>query len=212
VSCTQCRGIEAQFDGRTAARDLKRYRRKGPDRTTRILIAALEREGVAGMTLLDIGGGVGAISHALLDAGVARVVHVDAAPPYLAAAQGEATRLGHAASIDFRAGDFTTLAADIAPADIVTLDRVICCYDDMPALVGASAARARRYYGAVYPRDVWWVRAGLAVANLLLKLRGSLFRTYAHPTAAVDAEVAKQGLTRRFTRVTFIWQVVVYAR
>ena len=89
---------------------------------------------------------------------------------------------------------------------------MICCYDDMPALVGPSAGRARRLYGAVYPRDTWWVRAGLAVANLLLKLQGSLFRTYAHPTAAVDAEVRRQGLERRVTRHTLIWQVVVYAR
>jgi len=177
-----------------------------------MLIDALRREGVAGMTLLDIGGGVGALSHELLSAGVTRSVHVDAAPAYLDAARDEAARRSHADRIEFRLGDFTAVAGEVAPADVVTLDRVICCYDDMSALVGPSAARARRLYGAVYPRDTWWVRAGLAVANLLLKARGSLFRTYAHRTEAVDAEVGKQGLTRRETRHTLIWQVVVYAR
>lgn len=212
MSCAQCRGIAAQFDAKTAAKDLARYRRKGPDRTTRMLIDALRRQGVTGMTLLDIGGGVGALSHEMLAAGVTRAVHVDAAPTYLAAAQEEAERRGHAGKIEFRTGDFTVIAGEIAPADVVTLDRVICCYDDMPALVGPSAAHARRFYGAVFPRDTWWVRAGLAVTNLLLRLQGSLFRTFAHPTAAVDAAVAQQGLARRFTRETLIWQVVVYAR
>lgn len=212
MSCAQCQGIAAQFDEKTAAKDLKRFRRKGPDRTTRMLLEALQREGVQDMTLLDIGGGVGAISYELLGAGLTRSVHVDAAAPYLAAAREEAARRGLAGRIEFRQGDFTTLAGDIASADIVTLDRVICCYDDMRALVDRSAARARRLYGAVYPRDIWWVKTGLAVANLLLRLRGSLFRTYAHPTAAVDAEVGRHGLVRRFTRRTLIWQVVVYAR
>lgn len=212
MSCAQCRGIAEQFDAKVAAKDLKRYRRKGPDRTTRMLIEALRREGVSGMTLLDIGGGVGAIAHELLAAGVTRAVQVDAAPAYLAAAHDESTRRGHADRIEFKAGDFTTVANEIAPADVVTLDRVICCYDDMPSLVGPSAARARRFYGAVYPRDTWWVRAGLTVANRLLRLRGSLFRTFVHPTAAVDAAVRQAGLTRRETRTTWIWQVVLYAR
>lgn len=212
MSCAQCRGLESQFGERIAAKDLRRYRRRGPDRTTRMLIDALTREGVAGTTLLDIGGGIGAITHELLGAGVARATHVDAAPAYLTAAEAEARRRGHVDRITFRRGDFTVVAPEIAPADIVTLDRVICCYDDMTALVGMSAARARRFYGAVYPRDVWWVRAVLAVVNLFLRLRRSLFRTFVHPTAAVDAEVARQGLTRRFTRQTSVWQVVVYAR
>lgn len=212
MSCAQCRGLESQFGERIAAKDLRRYRRRGPDRTTRMLIDALTREGVAGTTLLDIGGGVGAISHELLGAGVARATHVDAAPAYLTVAEAEARRRGHVDRIAFRRGDFTVVAPEIAPADIVTLDRVICCYDDMTALVGMSAARARRFYGAVYPRDVWWVRAALVVVNLFLRLRRSLFRTFVHSTAAIDAEVARQGLIRRFTQQTSVWQVVVYAR
>ena len=212
MSCTQCQGIQSQFSSKVAVKDLKRYRRKGPDRTTRILIDALRREGVVGMTLLDIGGGVGAIWHELLAAGVIRSTHVDAAGAYVEAATQEARRSGHADRIAFRYGDFTALAPELAAADLVTLDRVICCYDDMPALVGPSAGRARRLFGAVYRRDTWWVRAGLAVANLLLRIQGSLFRTYAHPTAAVDAEVKRQGLVPRVAQRTLIWEVVVYAR
>ena len=49
--------------------DLKRYRRNGPDSTTKALIEAIVAEGVEGATLLDIGGGIGAIAFELLDAG-----------------------------------------------------------------------------------------------------------------------------------------------
>ena len=45
------------------------------------------------------------------------------------------------------------MSDEIEAADVVTLDRVICCYPDMEALVGRSAERALRLYGLVHPRD-----------------------------------------------------------
>ncbi len=41
-------------------------------------------------------------------------------------------------------GDFVEVAGSIQPADIVTLDRVICCYPDVERLVGLSSQRATR--------------------------------------------------------------------
>ena len=90
MSCCQCQGIQMLFGERVARRDLRRYRRKGPIRTTRILIDALQAEDIVGATLLDIGGGVGAVSNELLSAGAARATVVDASPAYLHAAQMEA--------------------------------------------------------------------------------------------------------------------------
>ncbi len=78
MTCSQCRGIEKQFDSGFAQRDLKRYRKKGPNRTTRMLLEDLAAEDVNNGTLLDIGGGVGAVQFELLDAGVSRAVAVDA--------------------------------------------------------------------------------------------------------------------------------------
>ena len=43
------------------------------------------------------------------------------------------------------------VAARVPSADVVVLDKVICCYPDMPALVQASAAKARRLYAIVVP-------------------------------------------------------------
>ncbi|MEJ7811915.1 MAG: methyltransferase domain-containing protein [Gemmatimonadaceae bacterium] len=195
-----------------AAKDLKRYRRKGPINTTRLLVEALRAEGVEGLTLLDIGGGVGVVHHELLAAGVREVVHVDAAPEYIEAARGEAERRGHGARVHFRRGDFVEIAPDLSAAGVVTLDRVICCYGDMPALVGASAAKAERLYGVVYPRDGVPMKALIPMANLVFRLRRRTFRVFLHASAAVDAEIRAQGLRRRSTRYTPLWQVVVYGR
>jgi predicted RNA methylase len=67
MSCCQCQGIQTLFGERVARNDLKRYRKKGPLKT-RMLLQALKAEGVEGATLLDIGGGVGAVSNELLGA------------------------------------------------------------------------------------------------------------------------------------------------
>ena len=208
----QCEGIEDCFDSQRATSELEEYRKHGLSKNTRLLVEALQAQGIAGLTLLDVGGGVGGISHALLRAGARQATDVDASTAYLAAAQEEAARQGLAERITFQHGDFVALPPTLYPADIVTLDRVICCYDDMPALVGLSAARATKLYGVVYPRDTWWVRLYIQIENVIKRARRAPMRFFVHPTAAVEATIRAQGLERRFYRTSGPWQVVVYAR
>lgn len=212
MSCCQCQGIETFFSDKMAARELKRYRKKGPSKTTRMLIEALTTEGVDGKTLLDIGGGVGAIQHELMTSGVSKVTNVDASEAYIQAASEEAQRRGLADRVTYHHGDFVDLAAQMEKADLVTLDRVICCYDDMETLVGLSADRARWLYALVYPRDRWLMKSARPVANLFFRIRGNPFRIFVHPTEAVDARVRSRGLHPHVYRKTFLWQVVVYVR
>src|SRR3990170_4333438 len=175
MNCCQCQGIEELFDQQYVYKELSRYRARGPDKTTRMLTEAIKEAGVAGLSLLDIGGGVGAIQHELLGAGVDHATNIDASTAYLSAARDEVERRGNAERVSYHHGNFVDLATDIEPADIVTLDRVICCYPDMEELVGLSAAKAGRLYGLVYPRDTWWVKFGLALMNFFLRLQRSSF-------------------------------------
>ena len=205
-------GCEAQFNWRVAARDLRRYRKKGPVGTTQILIDALTHAGVRDRTLLDIGGGIGAMQHALLQTGAARAVGVDVSLAYLHAARKEAARQGHVQRLETHHGDFVVLANEISAADIVTLDRVICCYQDMEALVTRSADRARHLYGLVYPRRTWWTRMAFATCNTLLRLRRSSFRAFIHVPEEVDHLLHLRGLVPIFHHNTLLWQILVYHR
>jgi SAM-dependent methyltransferase len=204
-----------EFGERTAKREARRYRSKGPETTTRWLIEAL-RGGpdgdVDGLTVLDIGAGVGAVHLALLEAGAAGAIDVDGSPAFIAAAKKEALRVGVAHKVRHEAGDFVELAGGIEPADLVALDRVVCCYPDMAALVGLSAARASRRYGLVYPRDAWWIRGAGAVLNAVMRLIRQRTRVFIHKTADVEALVEAAGLTRRFFRQGLYWQVAVFER
>lgn len=208
-SCDCCPNT---FSSREAEGDLKRYREKGPDRTTRALIDALIAEGVDGATLLDIGGGIGAIQLELLAAGAAKAESVEASEAYVDVARAEAERRGYAARTTAHVGDFVALARDIERADVVTLDRVVCCYPDLPAFLEAASDHARRVVGLVYPRDVWWNRVAARAIAAFGWLTRDATRWYLHRPGEVDDILRAAGYRRREITRDMIWQVALYER
>ncbi len=210
--CPHCREADKLFNRRRAANSLRDYRRRGADKTTKRMLEAIKSSGVAGMTLLDIGGGIGVIQHELNAAGVTNITGVDASAAYLNLARQEASIRGYVGEARYLHGDFVALADQVEPADIVTLNRVICCYPYMEALVGAAAARAKSCLGLVYPRETWWTKLGIIGLNAFLKLSANPFRNFLHPTSAVEQVIADNGLHKTFHHDGPFWQVAMFAR
>lgn len=200
------------FNDEEARRDLLHYRANGPDPGTRRLLDGLIAEGVAGASLLDIGGGVGALQLELLKAGVATAVDVDASGAYLAVAAAEADELGWRGRTRYVHGDFTRVADEVEPADIVTLDRVVCCYPDARALIGLSAAKARRLYGLVHPVDRWWTRILATLGNLGYRLFRNPYRMHVHRQVLIDSLVLAEGLEPVSARDAWFWRTAIYRR
>ncbi len=205
-------GIDQQFSRAIAQRDLERYARKGPDKTTRLIIDAVKRGAMDGAALLDIGAGVGVIHHELLSDRVATAVHVEAAQAYLEAATRESERRGHEGRVRFVLGDVTDIAGELEAADVVTLDRVICCYANMEPLVQAAVTKSRRMFVASYPRDRWYVRAVMAAENLVRRIRSNPFRTYVHSVARIEELLVGDGLKRTLVSETLVWRIVAFSR
>jgi protein-L-isoaspartate O-methyltransferase len=205
-------GCANVFSSKEAEGDLKRYRKNGPDSSTQALIDALVADGVEGATLLDVGAGIGAIQLALLTAGAARAESVDATEAYVDAAREEAVRRGFGDRVTGRLGDFVALAPEIAPADIVTLDKVVCCYRDMPALLGRAAERAGRVVGLVYPRETWWNRLAARAIAAWGWLARDPIRWTLHRPADIDAVLERAGFERHDVRREIIWQISIYRR
>lgn len=203
---------DAIFDDGAARRELRAYQRRGATGSTRTLVNAIRKQGVDGASLLDVGGGVGVIGAELLTSGAASLVDVDASRAYLEAARSEIYRRGYADRATFEYGDAVELAPRIEPVDVVTLDRVICCYPDWVALVDATVGRSRRLYGLVYPRDRWWVRAAGRLGNLGLRLFRQSFRFHVHPERAVDARIRAAGFEPLLDERGLAWQTVLYRR
>jgi magnesium-protoporphyrin O-methyltransferase len=192
-------------------RALRRYRRRGPAKTTRALTEALRGANVSGATVIDIGGGVGAVS-ACADRGRRPGGHGRGRFLLLRRSRSRGGgAAGIAQQISFRQGDFVSLAAAIPEADVVTLDRVICCYPDVRALVSLS----RRMPPA---HTAWCFRAtpgGPAsdpIVNLFLFIMRNPMRTFVHGRDVVDDLLRSAGLSPLFERRFFFWQVAVWSR
>jgi len=208
--CPHCEDAGGFFGDWTARRDLRRYLKKGPLRSTALLLEGIRELGVEGCTLIDVGGGVGAIQHELFAQGLAGAVQVDASEAYLEAAHGRARELGHDDRARFLHGDFVDLASGLPEADFVTLDRVVCCYPDPPGLLGAATDRAVRAVGLVYPRERFGVGTVLSVTNLYLRLRRKAFRVYLHPVREIRSLLGKAGFEPHRRETTLLWHVETY--
>jgi 2-polyprenyl-3-methyl-5-hydroxy-6-metoxy-1,4-benzoquinol methylase len=201
------------YNEKLAASQLRKYREKGAIASTQTLIDALKAEGVEGATLLDIGGGIGAIQHELLDTGAAHATSADASAAYLEAAREESMLRGLGDRVTYRHGDFVELAESIPPADIVTLDRVINVYPDWERLAELSAARAQRLYGLVYPRNTPMVKLVILAMNLILRVRRKPVRASIRPADEIERIARENGLNPHFSQnVGPAWQVSVYRR
>jgi 2-polyprenyl-3-methyl-5-hydroxy-6-metoxy-1,4-benzoquinol methylase len=211
VESCQCKGLERETK-KWAYEDVALYRKGKPAKTTSWLVNALIAQGVDALSLLDIGGGIGIVQLELLSAGAIAATSVEASTAYIHVAREEAARAAREHQITYVHGDFVSLADTIPEADIVTLDRVICCYDNVKALVSLSASKARRLYGVVYPRSTGWVKILLLFENIGYWLRRSPFRAFVHSSELVNQLIQDAGLTVVYQKNTLTWQVVVYRR
>jgi magnesium-protoporphyrin O-methyltransferase len=198
------------YDGRHSEADLTRWRNGKLHPATRELIEAVRREGVDGAHLLDIGAGVGAVHLSLLEAGAAGAVDVDASRKYLATARAEAERRGLGDRVQYRYGDVVELAGELPPADIATLDSVICCYPYLEPLLAAAARSRPRLVGITYPRDVWWMRAFMRGFNLAHAVQRSPARYVIHRHAQVERWMAGAGYKSVHEGGSLEWRVVLY--
>ena len=89
---------------------------------------------------------------------------------------------------------------------------MLCCFPDVDDMVVASTAKARRYYGVVYPRRTLPARITLRVVNMALKLRGNPFRLFIHEPARIDKLIRDAGFQPRYQGTTMVWHVALWER
>lgn len=212
MPCNCCEITDSAFSEAEARSELKDYSRNGPPKQTRLILESIRSLGLKNAELLDIGGGIGAIHHELLKDVAYEATHVDASSAYLKEAKGEAARRGHSERVKFIHADFTDVAADLPRADIVTLDRVVCCYPDFRGLLKAAADHSRKALALTYPRETWYMRFGFRVMNFIQRLRKDPFRVFLHPIAEMDGLINAEGFELVSRRRLFSWEMATYQR
>jgi magnesium-protoporphyrin O-methyltransferase len=210
--CCSPNGYRSIFSEKRAHAEARRYRRRGLDRTSQRIAELLKQQGIVGRTLLEVGGGIGAIQIELLRAGMTRAVNIELTPTYEAAAQGLLREAGLEDRVERRVTDFAEAAGEVEAADIVIMNRVICCYPDMPKLAGAAADHTREVLVVSFPKERWWTRALISVGDLALRVARQQFQVFLHSPDKIIATAERHGLKTASTQTSFFWEVASLRR
>jgi hypothetical protein len=200
------------FSERSASRTARQYLRKGLRGSARDLARAAGAAGVQDATILEVGGGVGAIHADLLQAGAAEAVNVELSPSWERPAAGILAAKGLEGRVDRRIGDFVAIADDLPGADIVVLHRVLCCYPDWSGLLTAALSKAGRVIAFTVPVNRSWTRWAISAGNGLLRLRGRQFRAFVHPPGRMLQTLTDAGFSVRSDRAGLVWRTVAAER
>jgi 2-polyprenyl-3-methyl-5-hydroxy-6-metoxy-1,4-benzoquinol methylase len=207
AGCCDPRGCDQFFGTRFAGRMARRYRKRGLDKPSRRIVEFLDRHGIEGATVLEVGGGVGEIQLELLQRGAARTINLELSAAY----EPEAERLLRIAGVEDRVErrlhDIAVDPAAVEHVDVVVLHRVVCCYPDYERLLTAAADHAGRLLVFSHPPRNVISRALIGMQNVGFRLTGKDFRTFAHPPSAMLAVLERRGLRPAFVHRGVPWQV-----
>jgi len=209
-----CRGAacEEMFKPRFARRTLKRYRKKGLDKLERRMVASIPATALDGARVLEIGGGIGTIQAELLAAGAAQGEIVELVAAYEPYARELALEKGLAQRSTFRVADVLEQPELVAPADVVVLNRVVCCTPDGVRLTGVAARLAMRMLVLTIPRDRLLMRVFMRVGNTVLGLLGRSFRAFVHPRASLCAAAEAEGMHLVGAGHGVVWEFLALQR
>lgn len=210
--CCTPKGYRTIFSEKSAQAEVRRYRRKGLDSLSRRIAELVKERGVEGRTMLEVGGGIGAIEIELLKAGVTRAVNVELTPTYEEAAGELLRETGLVDRVERRVMDFVETGEDVEAADYVVLNRVICCYPDMPRLTAAAAERVRQTLVLTFPNSRWWTRLGMTIVNFGFRVVRLEFRIFLHRPELILAAAEKHGLKTTLNHRGLLWQVAALDR
>jgi len=212
ATCCDPNGLTSVFNADRARSDARSYRRNGLDRRSRVIRDFLVGKGIAGGTILEIGGGIGALQLDLIRAGAVRAVNVEISPAYEEPARDLAVEAGVADRVDRRVGDFADNSDSIEAADAVVLHRVVCCYPNLAALLRPAATHAKRLLVLTFPAGRWWIRLGVGTVNTAQRLFGSKFRFFFHEPAAILGITRTAGLEPVLVRRGLFWETLALER
>lgn len=177
----------------------------------RSMVGYLESRGMEGRTVLEAGGGIGAIQIELLKGGAQSAVNIELSSGYEGIASDLLEREGLTGRVERHVGDFTELAGDFQ-ADDVVMNRVLCCYPFVERLMDAALSSSRRFVAATFPRDRLAARISLVFGNTYCRIRGVDFRSFIHPPGSIMAAAGSHGFKAVFEERDFIWNAVVWER
>ena len=182
------------------------------------LLEALVDAGLTGRTVLDVGCGIGDLALTALARGATSAEGLDLSGKAIEQARELAAARGLADRARFEVGDGATSA--LPNADVVVVNRVVCCYPDADGLLERSLTAAGSVYAFTAPVSKGLVglfnRAQVRFSNLAYRVQKKKyggFRTFVHDVNRIDERVRAAGFRPvRRERRRVVWDLAVYTR
>lgn len=200
------------FNSKEARRRLRKYRKRGLDSMAQSLVDYLTTRDIDGADLLEVGGGVGDLQVELLRAGLGKAVNVELSAGYEETATDLMKAEGLEARISRHIGDFVEEQHRFDPADVVVLNRVVCCYPWMERMMEAAVGKARSCLALTFPREKWWMRAVIGIGNSWNAVRRCAFRGFVHPVSGIESVATDAGFQIAYRDHSLGWQAIVFER
>jgi SAM-dependent methyltransferase len=192
-------------------------KRETSAKITAALVAALEEAGLRGRTVLDVGCGSGDLALASIARGADSATGFDLGPGAIREARSLAVDRGLSERTHFAVGDGAEIA--LPRADVVSLNRVLCCYPHIDALLANTLDAAGSVYGFTAPHDRGAIgfanRISVSVGNVWSRIRAKKFRgfrAFVHDLRAVDRRIRAAGFEPVRRERRGLWNLAVYAR
>lgn len=164
-------------------------------------------------TVLELGCGSGALLVGLLETGAVRGDGVDLSQGSLDAARRRAEEAGVADRSTFTQDDGAQAKLDAH--DWVVMDRVICCYPDVDALLGnALPAAVRRVAFSVPTSRGWRGRANRVIWAIEAKWEAMRKGCpgYVHSLDRIEGRLKTAGFKPLRSETGWMWHVAVWER
>lgn len=209
-----CCGADSMFDMKTANKQYKHFLKKGPSRVTSTMIGQLSNhvDFESSKTMIDVGGGVGALQWWFLKAGGAKTTSVDASSAYIRKAKEHAAGNNWADQVHFVMGDVADVKDQIEPADLITLDKVVCCYPDYKTIINVCCDKSKSLASLSYPMDGIISNLIANIGALFTRFKTKTFRPYVHPVRDIRKEFERLGFERVSHSLSFPWHIETYKR
>src|SRR2546427_7409624 len=208
----QTREIAETFDNLAHDRCCK-YKSKGLTASTEVLLRLLTENGLVGKAVLNIGCGTGFFALETVRQGASYCIGVDLSSAAIHEANEFAIESGLQDRARFEVAD---AASTQHAADIVVMDKVLCCYPDADSLLKTASASSNRLLGFVVPRDEGLMRPlmriGTGLINLVERIRKTGFRLYLHPLRSLNRLLVDNGFQQSSKANSRFWLVFLYTR
>lgn len=210
MSCCCHAGAAGRFFSFMARHYRRRYLKKGLEKSQKQMVEGLQEAGIDNATLLEIGSGVGFLHQYLLALGAGSAVGIDFSIKMLDEARKFASEQGFENRTEYIDGDFVDICEGLNDADVLILDKVVCCYPDAETLINKSLGKTRRIYALTYPRNRWLIHLGLVLGNLAFWLIRSDFRSYLHNPKRIEAWIKAAGFEIVHQDQTAAWKTQIW--